>query len=95
MRRYRTAAPAPRRTAGPRPAFVWPEDWPDEAPIQAPAPIAVPAAPKVQAAAPPPKAPEAETAEAGEIRLRAKRRAGDEDLRVGQRWKRRLPRVCW
>ncbi|WP_279359852.1 hypothetical protein [Methylobacterium indicum] len=95
VRRYRTAAPAPRRTAGPRPAFVWPEDWPDEAPIQAPAPIAVPAAPKVQAAAPTPKAPEAETAEAGEIRLRAKRRTGDEDLRVGQRWKRRLPRVCW
>ncbi|BAQ46536.1 MULTISPECIES: hypothetical protein [Methylobacterium] len=100
VRRYRTAAPAQRRTPGPRPAFVWPEDWPDEAPIQTPAPIALPAAPRIQAAAPQPEAPQskapvAEAAETGEMRLRAKRRAGDEDLRVGQRWKRRLPRVCW
>ncbi|SEP22467.1 hypothetical protein SAMN04487843_108283 [Methylobacterium sp. ap11] len=97
VRRYRTAAPVQRRTPGPRPAFVWPEDWPDEAPIQTPAPIALPAPPRIQAAAPQPNPtrPEAEAAETGEMRLRAKRRAGDEDLRVGQRWKRRLPRVCW
>ena len=97
VRRYRTAAPVQRRTPGPRPAFVWPEDWPDEALIQTPAPIALPAAPRIQAAAPQSNAPrpEAEAAETGEMRLRAKRRAGDEDLRVGQRWKRRLPRVCW
>lgn len=96
VRRYRTAEPAPRRTAGPRPAFVWPEDWPDEAPIQTPAPITVPAAarrperielPKTEAA---PQGPED-----GETRPRVKRRTGDEDLRIGQRWKRRLPRVCW
>ncbi|AWN49313.1 hypothetical protein DK419_25630 [Methylobacterium terrae] len=109
VRRYRTAEPAPRRTAGPRPAFVWPEDWPDEAPIQAPAPITVPAAPRIESKIQVPdrqlpdrqvphrQTPEAapQAAEAGEIRPRAKRRPGDEDLRIGQRWKRRLPRVCW
>jgi hypothetical protein len=99
VRRYRTSegAERPRRAAGPRPAFVWPEDWPDEAPIQTPAPITLPAAPKIQA--PKLQAPLPEAAqpapEAGEIRPRPKRRAGDEDLRIGQRWKRRLPRVCW
>ncbi len=101
VRRYRAAEPAPRRSAGPRPAFVWPEDWPDEAPIQTPAPITVPAAARRQdrieerielpktAAAPLP------VSEESEIRPRVKRRTGDEDLRIGQRWKRRLPRVCW
>lgn len=107
VRRYRTAAPAaPRRTAGPRPAFVWPEDWPDEAPIQTPAPITVPAAPRSQdrielarvelpqTEAAPHAAADGEP-RAGEVRPRVKRRTGDEDLRIGQRWKRRLPRVCW
>ncbi|TGD97996.1 hypothetical protein [Methylobacterium nonmethylotrophicum] len=100
VRRYRAAEPAPRR-AGPRPAFVWPEDWPDEDPIQAPAPIALPAAHKIKAPTiqvPKIQAPRVEAAQApdaGEIRARAKRRTADEDLRVGQRWKRRLPRVCW
>ncbi|AWB20718.1 hypothetical protein DA075_07110 [Methylobacterium currus] len=104
VRRYRAAEPAPRRTAGPRPAFVWPEDWPDEAPIQTPAPITVPPRsqdrielPKTEAA--PQASDDGETRDgenrAGEIRPRVKRRAGDEDLRIGQRWKRRLPRVCW
>ncbi|KMO11347.1 hypothetical protein [Methylobacterium platani] len=102
VRRYRTAEPAPRRAAGPRPAFVWPEDWPDEAPIRTPAPITVPAAPRAEPARIPSsdiEVPRAEAApqapEAGETRPRGKRRAGDEDLRIGQRWKRRLPRVCW
>ncbi|MFH6786506.1 MULTISPECIES: hypothetical protein [Methylobacterium] len=104
VRRYRAAEPAPRRAAGPRPAFVWPEDWPDEAPIQTPAPVAVPVAPRIESKiqvptsqAPKMQAPDAapQGSDAGEIRLRTKRRAGDEDLRIGQRWKRRLPRVCW
>ncbi|MET7242180.1 hypothetical protein ABZT49_02315 [Methylobacterium sp. EM32] len=107
VRRYRAAAPpAARRTAGPRPAFVWPEDWPDEAPIQTPAPITVPAPPRSQdrielarvelpqTEAAPHAADDGEP-RAGEIRPRVKRRTGDEDLRIGQRWKRRLPRVCW
>jgi hypothetical protein len=104
VRRYRAAAPAaPRRTAGPRPAFVWPEDWPDEAPIQTP--ITVPAAPRSQdrielSRVELPKTEAAshasdDEARAGEVRPRVKRRTGDEDLRIGQRWKRRLPRVCW
>lgn len=100
VRRYRTAEPAPRRNAGPRPAFVWPEDWPDEAPIQTPAPITVPAAArrqdKVQDRIELPKTEAApQGSEESEIRPRVKRRTGDEDLRIGQRWKRRLPRVCW
>ncbi|TNC12421.1 hypothetical protein FF100_16520 [Methylobacterium terricola] len=121
VRRYRAAEPAPRRAAGPRPAFVWPEDWPDEAPIQTPAPIAVPAVPRIDSKIQVPKAqasqvqvpqvqlprvqaptsqgpdaaPGPQGSDAGEIRLRPKRRAGEEDLRIGQRWKRRLPRVCW
>ncbi|MGX7707553.1 hypothetical protein [Methylobacterium sp. Gmos1] len=100
VRRYRTAAPAAtRRSAGPRPAFVWPEDWPDEAPVQTP--ITVPAAPRSQdrielpKTGTEPQAADDGEARAGEIRPRVKRRTGDEDLRIGQRWKRRLPRVCW
>lgn len=117
VRRYRATEPTPpRRAAGPRPAFVWPEDWPDEAPIQTPSPITVPAAAQRQDRIELPKSvsktnsvsesksksdvgarsdagPPAQ--EAGEIRPRVKRRTGDEDLRIGQRWKRRLPRVCW
>lgn len=109
VRRYRAAEPAPRRAAGPRPAFVWPEDWPDEAPIQTPAPIAVPAAPRIdskiqvpthqvpvrQASTVPAGEAAPQASESGEIRPRAKRRGAEEDLRIGQRWKRRLPRVCW
>ncbi len=80
---------------------MWPEDWPDEAPIQTPAPITVPAAARRQdriqerIELPKTEAPPQQASEDAEIRPRVKRRTGDEDLRIGQRWKRRLPRVCW
>ncbi|GJD48493.1 hypothetical protein OPKNFCMD_1214 [Methylobacterium crusticola] len=80
------------RPAAARPAFVWPEDWPDEVPVAAPAPATPVAAP---ASAPPPPPEASDPLEAADARGRPKRRLADADLRVGQRWKRRLPRVCW
>ncbi|WP_018263783.1 hypothetical protein [Methylobacterium sp. WSM2598] len=89
----RKAVPAPKGPALKGPAlkgpaqtgFVWPEDWPDEPPA-APAPAPEPA--------PPALAPVSLAAlrAVGEAAPRPKRREGD--LRVGERWKRRLPRYC-
>ncbi|WP_298953508.1 hypothetical protein [uncultured Methylobacterium sp.] len=75
-------APRPARTA-----FVWPEDWPDEPVVAAPPP---------PAPAPRPIEPQEDVSAAtpGEARSRPPRRR-DADLHAGQRWKRRLPRVCW
>jgi hypothetical protein len=79
IRRRRPAAPRPASTG-----FVWPEDWPDEPPVAAaPAPVPAPPAP----------APVALAAVRTEAEApRPKRR--EDDLRVGERWKRRLPRYC-
>ncbi|ACL61148.1 hypothetical protein [Methylobacterium nodulans] len=81
----RQRRPAARKPAAPpaRRGFVWPEDWPDEPPA-APAP----------AVAPPDPAPVALAAvrNVSEAAPRSKRR--EEELRVGERWKRRLPRYC-
>ncbi|MEH3144920.1 MAG: hypothetical protein PGN34_06140 [Methylobacterium frigidaeris] len=82
--------PAPRPT---RTVFVWPEDWPDEPVVAAPAPV-----PAFKAAEPAVQPAEAQDPAAApgpsEPRSRQARRR-DADLQSGQRWKRRLPRVCW
>ena len=91
---FRRRRPVIRKAAAPAPApqgFVWPEDWPDEPPAPAPSlPAPVPA-PSAFAAAPRPDA-EVAPRPTGEAAPRPKRR--EDDLRVGERWKRRLPRYC-
>jgi hypothetical protein len=52
------------------------------------------AAEVVEQAAPKPARPVVETAPVIVSRRRPDR-AGSETLRLGERWKRRLPKVCW
>ncbi|MGY2049452.1 hypothetical protein [Methylobacterium sp. JK268] len=79
----RKPAPAPTHQG-----FVWPEDWPDEPPaVQAPAPAAAAPLP-----APPPVDDAGRSEPARPDIVRPKRR--EDELRIGERWKRRLPRYC-
>ncbi|MFE1601998.1 hypothetical protein [Methylobacterium sp. ID0610] len=92
---FRRRRPIVRKPAAPPASqgFVWPEDWPDEPPAPpapAPAPAPVPAAPP--APAPVPAALAAARSGSAEAAPRGKRR--EDELRVGERWKRRLPRYC-
>lgn len=81
--------PRVRRVAPPSTA---PEDAPRRRgrPRKVPIPIAVEV---VEQPVPEPPQPVTETTPL--IRRRRSDRAGSETLRLGERWKRRLPRVCW
>ena len=86
MVRKAATAPAPQ-------GFVWPEDWPDEPPAPPSAkPVPAQPVPAQAVTTPAPVALAAALRQAGEAPPRPKRR--EDDLRVGERWKRRLPRYC-